>query len=416
MNSFSTSTRGRLAPRLLLVLGAAGAAACSTQVDVAASAAATGAGGSTSSGPTTTSATSATTSSSVGSGGGGIGPLACPNGDGAIVVGSSNQQAVVAVQTKGTWSEIPSAIPGGAIETAAYINVYHQYGVLWTESVNGVDQAHFLDTNDGTSIETHDVVDWHPQSSAPLFNVGVSALVGSDAEGTSLAYYDSDAMDWTTWTSTPFKPTSAAVSSATGAVVLVGTALGNTLCDVTLDSTITWGPMKCHPELPVFLGNEIPVAAPQIVALAGADMVAVYHKSYLELTAVVLHEGQWSKPFDTTLPEQSLASAVTSTPAGDVLAAIVYTNGALGALRFSPKTGWGSSLPIDTGLPVTQRLAAAPGICGDDALIAYATGEIGGELRVARVRGDASATTTVAKLVADTSYRLSLATQRGAIF
>jgi hypothetical protein len=52
----------------------------------------------------------------------------------------------------------------------------------------------------------------------------------------------------------------------------------------------------------------------------------------------------------------------------------------------------------------------APGICGDDALIAHAAGGSDGEIRVARLRGDAAETTTVARLTDDTPRQLSLAT------
>jgi hypothetical protein len=419
MDSFTTSIRRRLAPCLLLA-GAAGVAACSAQVDVAQSAGRTGAGGSTSSGLTATSTTSATTSSSVsssgsGGSGGSIGPLTCLPGEGAIVVGNSNQHAVVAVQHQGTWSEIPTAVGGGVIETAAYVDVYHQLSVFWAESALGVYQAHFIRTIDGTTVEAHDVQGWHPLSHSPLYTVGSSILVGRDTLGeTSLAYFDPDAMDWIAWLSTPFNPTSAAAIPALGATVLVGMGLGNVLCDVTLDSSIAWGPMQCHPELPVATGKEIASPPPQVVALSSGDALAVYFTSYVDLTAAVLHAGQWSAPVTTKLPDQSLSFAVTSTPSGDALAAVVFTSGNVAALRFSAAAGWGAPIAIDSGASTQQRLAGAPGICGDDAVFAYSAGGIDGEVRVARVRGDAAETTKVAKLVEDMPFQISLATRRDA--
>ena len=415
MNSFTTSLHRRLAPFLVLV-GAVGVAACSTQVDIAQSAGATGSGGSTSSTTTATSTTSTTSTASTTSGTGGsnvIGPLNCHPGDAAIVAGSSYQRTAVVLQMQGQWSEVPDAVPGAATQTAAYVDVYNRLNVLWTEQAPGGDQAHFIGTQDGASFETHDVKGWHPAATLPILSLGSSILLGHDGPGTSLAYYDPDAFDWMTWQTTTFKATSAA-ASATG-VVLVGVGPDHVLCDVTLDSEIMWGPTKCHPELPVFDGNEIPVPLPQIVALAGGDVVAVYHTSSIELTAVVRHAGQWSAPQTLTLPNQALSWAITTTPQGEVLAAVVFTTGELAAIRFSQGAGWGSPITLDTGASEGQLLAAAPGICGDDALIAYAAVGTVGEVRVARVRGGASATTSVAHFTDDVPARISLATRHGAV-
>lgn len=415
MHHFTTSIhRSHLA--LLVLAGAAGLAACSGQVDVpqSASGTSTGAGGSASSatsGPTSTSATS----SSTGAGGSGsIGPLACLPGEAAIVVGTGYHHSALAVLSQGAWTGAPDVVPA-ATQTAAYVDVYNQLAVFWTEQSGGVDRAHFARTEDGASFDTHEVQGWHPKSNTPLFRAGDSTLVGSVAQGTSVAYYDPDAMDWYAWqsTSTPFTVTSAATLTTSGAVVLAGFGYEHDLCDVTLDAaTTTWGAAKCHPEIHVWLGNEIPTMPPQLVALPSGDAVAVYFTSYGDLTATVLQDGQWSSPVTTKLPDQSLSFAVTSTPAGDVIAGVVLTSGDLVALRFSPAAGWAAPIAVDTGASISLGFAAATGICGDDALFAYSAGESDGELRVARVRGDAAETTTIAKFVEDYPLSLSLATRR----
>lgn len=419
MRRFTTSIhRSHLA--LLVLAGAAGLAACSGQIDVtpSASGTSTGAGGgasSATSGPTSTSATS-TTSSSTGAGGSGgsIGPLTCLPGEGAIVAGIANHHSAVAVLSQRAWTGAQSIVPA-AVETAAYVDVYHRLAVFWTEHKGGVDHAHFTHTTDGAAFATHEVQTWHPKSGSPLFRAGDGTLVGSVAQGTGLAYYHSDTMDFHAWqsTSTPFPVTSAAMLTTPGSAVLVGFSYECELCDVTLDgATSTWGAAKCHPEIPVWLGNEIPSPPPQLVALPSGDAVAVYFTSYIDLTAVVLHDGQWSAPVTTKLPEQSLSFAVTSTPAGDVIAGVVLTSGDVAALRFSPAAGWAAPIAVDTGASIIQRPAAATGICGDDALFAYSAGELDGEVRVARVRGDAAETTKIAKLVEDVPFALSLATRR----
>lgn len=408
MIRFSSSIHRRIFPIVLLAGGAA-SAACSTQVDIAASAASTGAGGATSSGIAATSTASASTSSSSSSSGV-IGDLHCRPGEGAIVAGTSGTQTAVAVQIEGAWSQVPGAVPGHAFQSVAYVDVYRRLEVLWTEQSGGADHAHFVGTQDGVAFETHDVVAWHPHAAAPIFPVGPSILVGRDDQGTSLAYYDPDAFDWTPWQTTSFLPTAAAAAGS--ATLLVGVAPSHALCEVTLDATATWGPTHCHAELLVWTGGEIPAAPPHLAALPGGDVVAIYATSYIDLAAAIFHAGVWSTPLPLKLPEQSVSNAVTATADGDVLVGVVSTAGKLDVIRFSPVTGWGTSIAVATDVVIGQELAAAPGICGDDAIFAYASGSVDGTINVARVRGDAAATTTIATLPGDPLSQITLATRQ----
>lgn len=82
-------------------------------------------------------------------------------------------------------------------------------------------------------------------------------------------------------------------------------------------------------------------------------------------------------------------------------------------IRFSPATGWGASIAVAADVVIGQELAAAPGICGDDALFAYASGSVDGTINVARVRGDAAATTTLVTLPGDPLSQITLATRQG---
>jgi hypothetical protein len=421
MRTLTPSIPRRVFPALALA-GAAALAACDGQVELAESAGTSGSGGGASAATTTATATATTatstattTSSSAGAGGSGgsIEPLDCQPEDGAIVVGTSYQGSAIAVLSQGAWSKAAHVVPAAA-QIAAYVDVYHQLGVFWIEPGNGVDHAHFTRTKDGSAFEPHEVFGWQPSASAPLFRAGDHALVGADAEGTSVAHYDSDAMDWDVWGSqpVPFTVSSAATLTTSSSTVLLGFDAKHDLCDLTIDAaTAAWGAAKCHPELHVATEQEIPSPPPQLVAFPNGDAVAVYFTSYVELTAAVLHAGKWSAPVTTTLPDQSLSFAVTSTPSGDVFAGLVLTSDEVVALRFSPAAGWTAPIAIDTGAHNVQRPAAATGICGDDALFAYSAGGIDGEIRVARVRGASSETTTVAHFVESMPSQISLATR-----
>ncbi len=328
-------------------------------------------------------------------------------------MGTSYQGSAIAVLNQGAWGKAAHVVPG-AVQTAAYVDVDHQLNVFWVEAANGVSHAHFTRTKDGSAFDPHEVLGWQPSASAPLFRAGDYTLIGTDANGTSRAYYDSDAMDWHVEDSKPLPFTvSSAATLSVFSTVLLGYNDQRDLCDLTIDTgtSPTWGDAKCHPELHVATAQEIPSPPPQLVAFPNGGAVAVYFTSYTELTAVVLHAGEWSAPVTTKLPDQSLSFAVTSTPSGDVFAGLVLTSEEVVALRFSPTAGWTAPITLDTGATTVQRPAAATGVCGDDALFAYSAGGIDGEIRVARVRGSSSETTTVAHFTESVPSQLSLATR-----
>jgi hypothetical protein len=405
MRTFTTSTHRRFFPALLLA-GLAAVAACSTQVETTPTSSGTGTGGTTSS----SIAASTTTSSSTG-GSGSLGPLACAPGEGAIVVGSSYDQASVSVLNDGAWIEDATSFPAPQL-TAAYVDVYNRLGVFWTSHALDVESAHYLTTKDGASFDTHDVPTWAPPAYIPLFSIGTYGLAGRDNQGLTTARYDADAMNWYPWAATKFEAMSGAALATSPDIVFIGVNDSYELCDLTLIAGDSFGPTSCHPELKVWLGDDLPAPPPKLVALPDGDAVAIYATSFVDITAVVLHDGKWSSPVTAALPQFMYSFAAAVAPSGDVLVGMTGGASQLHAMRFSPGAGWGATILIADGAHIpAQDIAAAPGICGDDALFAYATDEANGEIRVARVRGSASATTKVGSLVNAVPTRLSLATR-----
>ena len=421
MRAFTTATLHRVFPPLAFSTLTA-IAACGSQVETPPAASSAGTGGSTSSNAATTTAnssstsTSATTSTSTSVGGGGPVPLTCAPGESALVAGSSKAESTVAVLNQGLWIATPDVVPAEA-ESGAYTDFDSQLAVLWVGSQDGVSQTHITRTKDGAAFTTHDVHNWNLNASTLLIRARDDIFVGHDSENISVAGYDFEKVEWNERgsTPTPFLASSAVTLLGPSDMVVVGlkSAAEPVLCEMTFDFALGWGASKCHPELggPPSQGSS--PLLPQIVALPNGDAVAVYFTSYVELSAAVLHAGQWSAPITTTLPDAGNSFAVTTTRAGEVLAGLVLTSREVVALRFSPATGWTAPIAIDTGAR-QQQPSAAPGICGADALLAYGVGGAGDDpyaVRVARIHEAAAESSTIAVLAKGADVRLSLATR-----
>ncbi len=103
--------------------------------------------------------------------------------------------------------------------------------------------------------------------------------------------------------------------------------------------------------------------------------------------------------------------AITATPAGDVIAAVPSTSGLVSAVRYVPGAGWGTPFAIEQMSAPVAAISAAPGICDDDAMIAYVAGSLHADVRVARVRGTAVEATTVASFKDEIPRQISITTR-----
>ena len=383
-------------------------AACGSEVNVAA----TGTGGGSSTSSASNGGASASSTASGGGGGGGLPAPVCQMNEAAIVA-AIGEHGVVAFNQEGTWTENAYLIPAAA-QVTTYEEAYHQLGVFWTETTQDSPQSHFATTWEGNGFELHDVHGWDPLSSSPLVTVAPSLLLGSTSEGSTLAIF-AGSSDWhpVSKGGAPFVVTSA-VALGGGSVSVFGVGVGpqHQLCDVDIYWLETgWMNLHCRDELKVFTGNEILVAPPRVVVLPSGDLVVVYHESYTTIAATRLHAGSWSAPESITLAGQSLDVAITATPGGDVIAAVPATSGLVSAVRYVPGVGWGTPLPIEQMSDPVAAISAAPGICGDDAMIAYVASSLHADVRVARVRGGAVEARTVASFTQGIPRQISLTTR-----
>jgi hypothetical protein len=385
-------------------------AACGGSVDVQGV-------GSTAASSSATSTTSTSTSTGGGMGGtGGVGggmlpPPACAPGEGAIVAAMYSNDTMIAIDDAGTWNFEAFTVPKMPFVT--YVDGYQHLGVLWFDGTATPEQAHFAVTDDGQSFETYDVHQWSPSiSGGPMEAVANDVLFGRDSAPSALARFDEDQYDWIPYPggAVPLAGASSAAPLSGGEFLIVGLGPQTQLCDVTLGSA-GWGSLHCRDDVPVATGGEIPVTRPQAVTLPNGDMVVVYYQAAgATLAATTLHQGVWSTPEPITSSVISISFVLTATPQGDVIVALPAESGGVNALRYTPGVGWGKPIPLISGGSAWE-VAAAPGICGDDALIALGCESSEGNVMVARLRGDAVELDEVGAVPDDRVYQISLATR-----
>lgn len=344
-----------------------------------------------------------------GSGAGPIGPLACAPRANAIVAATSSGSTRATVMYDGTWTE-PTLTLAPAWRIATYVDVYEHLGVFWVGTDKDPPNAHFAATYDGTQTSVYDSTSWSPFPYGVLQAAG-PFMAGTVEGGTEVAYMDADAFDWYPLGGTSdLVATSAASPPGTGDVITVGIEDG-VLCDQQFISFETWGSKQCYFDTPVveLIAGEVPVSEPQVLALPDGRVVVVYYtpQSSLALAVAEREEGGWSTGVDTT--SVSPRFTAVATPNSEVLVFTPMSDG-LHALRYSPsQRQWTGDFVIDSGADFST-LAAAPGVCNDDALVAYSTG-LDAEVRVVRVRGEQSETRTVFQFVESQPYQLSVTTR-----
>jgi hypothetical protein len=356
--------------------------------------------------------------------GGGAGPIApatCLGAEAMLVAATTPKQTVIAVQIAGTWLDDLTRLPA-ARQAVAYLDLRNRLAVLWIDRTYAIEHTHSTATSHGTSFEQHDLLDWHPEATTRILGLTDPYLVDRDDSGAGVAFLlsSSPGVPWAN--STLLDATSFAIRSGIRSggpsMLFVGPGAAGELCEHSIDlDDQLWRDPLCHPDILVASDGHAPNAGPLLVPLPNGDVVAVHFpagtSSTLGATVLQANEylGHWTVPVATTTPAIGLSFAAAATPDGDVIVGVISPRGDLAALRFSPSRGWSAPIAIDAGVPPGQRISVAPGICGDDARIAYAVGESDGEIRVARVRGGLTEATTAAQITGAPPSELSLITR-----
>lgn len=366
-----------------------------------------------SSATSTTSSTSSSTGGGMGgsggAGGGMLPPPSCAPGEGAIVAARFYSSTLIAVDDAGTWTFDALSLPP-AQSFVTYVDGYDHLGVLWVDGASTPEQTHFAVTGDGTSFDEHDVHAWPASEVGPLAAVTRDVLFGRDMTGMGIARFNEDDFDWSPYPGgpVPIEEASSAAPLSSGAILAVGRGLQGELCDVANDGA-GWGSVHCRDEITVASGGEIPVTRPQAVTLPNGDVVVVYYQAAgSTLAATTLHAGVWSAPEPITSSVIGISFALTATPQGDVIAVLPSELSEVNALRYRPGTGWGKPILVAPGGYV---VGVAPGICGDDALVALGSESSEGSVGVARLRGNAVEVTYVGAIPDDRVYQISIATR-----
>ena len=338
-----------------------------------------------------------------------LGPSSCGKGD-ALVAVADDQHVVAAFQRSGTWTP-SSTIADGAAGVTTFEDAQGGLGVFYvSEGGSGYRQ-----TSDGVTFTPslgnptcEDDRCFAPVADSALVSLSPFTMLGTirvDGEVPTwvIASFDPDGKNWTRSATLDIHEPglSVAATSTTSQQAIAWRGTDGRLVDRIATNGV-WADAHTHEDAMVLRGGEIPVT--QVSLAADHDEIAAIYltatASSRALAATTRHGETWSAPALLALPSAPLHFAATSTPTGDVVVAAIGGDGRLLVLRYARSTGWAQPLVIgNADLSAEAAVAAAPGLCDDDALVAYTSES--GEVRTVRVRGgQVSAPVAVAKLPA----------------
>jgi hypothetical protein len=299
---------------------------------------------------------------------------------------------------------------GSAATIAAYVDEGGALGGIWT-------------TYDGTTLAraTTDGVTYAPPMQVAASGVAVSSAVAA-GPGTivlagggraTVAWLDAATGRWSV-----YAPLVGDFVGGVGArgdmrelvVATIGPARGLV---AYWFSDATWSPGAPQADTHVFLGTELGTSPPAVFRYGDGTPGVFYLDGSQALAATTIGASAAAPPVKTPIPESvTFTAEATPTVGGAVAIVRTIATGELLALPFSRSAGWGAPILIDRP-PVsdTETLAVAPGVCGEDVLVAYAATD---GVRAARVKvGYAPAIKTVVRTAADeTVGRVAIASRR----
>jgi hypothetical protein len=318
----------------------------------------------------------------------------------------------------GAWTAPHPIDPASVV--GAYLDQSHELGAYWVDlSGDGRDTR----TEDGTTFDAVSA----PTTFTPGQGTSITLLHDPSPGGRvwmvnprstliTLAYLDPMTADWVPFvgTGTPFVGDVGATIVG-GYIVLAGPGQQGELCEISFDLTNdVWTTPHCDMTIPVASGQTaegVPITGPIAVGVPvlGGLLVVVYAVPGGGISAVErmgpAPGSAWMPPWGpVTGPEVGVIFAAAAFPSGEtgmVEVGLISPYGDVSTMELRPAidpevpSGWWTTpMVVDHAASELGPIAVCPGICGDDALVAYAWEVPEGPhtTRVARVRGGAAAT------------------------
>lgn len=315
-----------------------------------------------------------------------LAPPSCTGREAAFVVSGTTAGVVAITGYPGTWSAplaISDDIAGSAV---GFIDEYNAFGAFWV-TANGTSRFRRYEAAGLGAVSAPQT--FQPLPGSRIIDLGV-VLVGRTAAGVVSSWFDPDGFSFGPINASnppaAAGPIGAAVDGSDISITSVGS--DHVVFDQRLVQYTSWTEAHRHVGLVSGTG-EIEMSAPQLVTLAdgGAVLItpAVTAEGVVLAASVRTPAGVWSSP-DLAPGRDRLSVSATATPGGEVVVA-THDAGGVTVLRYSRTHGWRTVGTVDPEAESNHDwITAARGICGDDALIVYATTT--GELRTVRVRGD----------------------------
>lgn len=328
-----------------------------------------------------------------------VGELDCGENENALIVGSDDVQGFASFMRRNAFR--PRVTLPRASRLVTFADPQGGLGVVFVERDGTYSQAR---TPNGEAFEIAPPADcgdtprcFAPTANGPLVALGPDRVVGTvlvsgEVPRWTPAYFDSDAKTWVSSDTGVFAEVvgGLAAGSVGAESVLVYSNLDGHLVD-SVGTAGTWQSPHVHADITVSRDAEIQVTS-LAVGVTRNELTVFYRtvsNGALALGALTRRGGAWLAPvvtpFDAT--DSVIRFAVSGTPSGAFVVAGVRTSGKLELRRFEKGAFSGPLLTGETDVAPEGEIAMAPGICGDDAWLAY--GASGGEVRAMRVRGNA---------------------------
>jgi hypothetical protein len=274
----------------------------------------------------------------------------------ALVVASLGSSVVAATHAGDRWSPAQTLSADRTSTVGAFVDRAGALGAVWA-------------ADDGTIRTTTSEL---AASARAIVAAGVGTIVFTAESGVSVAAFENGS--WSTFAPlADLRGPVGARGELAGELVVAGRADDRTLLTAVF-SDASWSPPESHAGTRVFHDAEIITSGPSVVRYADGDVGVFYLESSIALATVTRHGSAWSAPARVAI--EGTVTFVAEAAKDEAIAVVRSVAGAVVALPYTRASGFGAPIAIDTS-PASdlQTLAIAPGICGEDVVVAYAGGD-----------------------------------------